>query len=113
MGSASAVVCHGGSGTVHGARAAGVPQVCVPLFADQPYNARLVTEAGAGLAVTPTGRPADVGVTIGTDDVTRIRSAAEPVLKDPSSRTRAEHLADETRSTATCAELLDRLCPRG
>ena len=48
---AAAIVGHGGSGTTLGALAAGVPQVVVPLFADQPFNAERVAEAGAGLAV--------------------------------------------------------------
>ncbi|MFJ2270019.1 glycosyltransferase [Streptomyces sp. NPDC087849] len=109
---ASLVVCHGGSGTTFGALAAGVPLVCVPLFADQPTNARLVTEAGAGLAVTPTGGPADDAPELGTDDVSRIRSAAELVLKEPSYRARAECLADEAQATATCGELIDALDPR-
>ena len=34
------VVCHGGSGTVLGALAAGLPLVILPLFADQLVNAR-------------------------------------------------------------------------
>jgi UDP:flavonoid glycosyltransferase YjiC (YdhE family) len=50
---ADVVVCHGGSGTVLGTLAAGVPQVVVPLFADQPYNAERVAAIGAGLAVAP------------------------------------------------------------
>jgi MGT family glycosyltransferase len=48
---ASAVVCHGGTGTVLGALNAGVPMVVTPLFADQPDNARAVAERGAGLAI--------------------------------------------------------------
>ncbi len=48
---ASVVACHGGSGTVLGALAAGRPLAVLPLFADQPYNARRVHELGAGLAV--------------------------------------------------------------
>src|SRR5918999_4963602 len=50
---ASAVVCHGGSGTTLGALAAGLPLVVVPLFADQPDNARRVAAVGAGIAVEP------------------------------------------------------------
>ena len=45
---AELVVCHGGSGTIFGALAAGVPVVVVPLFADQFDNGRCVAEAGAG-----------------------------------------------------------------
>jgi UDP:flavonoid glycosyltransferase YjiC (YdhE family) len=48
---ASAIVCHGGSGTVRGTLAEGVPLVIVPMFADQPDNAARVHELGAGLAV--------------------------------------------------------------
>ncbi|MFD4761149.1 glycosyltransferase [Streptomyces sp. NPDC058439] len=83
----------------------------VPLFADQPVNARLVTEAGAGLAVTPTGGPADDATVLGADDISRIRSAVELVLKDPSYRARAARLADEVRATAICAELIGTLDP--
>jgi UDP:flavonoid glycosyltransferase YjiC (YdhE family) len=48
---AAAMLCHGGFGTVRGALGAGVPMVVVPLFADQPYNARRVAEIGAGIAL--------------------------------------------------------------
>jgi UDP:flavonoid glycosyltransferase YjiC (YdhE family) len=48
---ASAVISHGGSGTVLAAMAAGLPQLCLPQFADQPLNAAAVAGAGAGLAL--------------------------------------------------------------
>jgi UDP:flavonoid glycosyltransferase YjiC (YdhE family) len=48
---ASLVLCHGGSGTLLEALARGIPVVVVPLFADQPANARSVERTGAGLAV--------------------------------------------------------------
>jgi hypothetical protein len=47
------VVCHGGSGTVLGTLAAGLPLVIMPLFVDQLTNARTLAEAGAARAVTP------------------------------------------------------------
>jgi hypothetical protein len=53
LGHAAAAVVHGGSGSTLGALAAGVPLVVVPLFADQPQNARRVAEVGAGLSVEP------------------------------------------------------------
>lgn len=46
-----AVVCHGGSGTLLSTLATGCPVVVIPLFADQPANARAAEAAGAGLAV--------------------------------------------------------------
>lgn len=47
----SAVVTHGGHGTVLKALAAGVPLVVVPLGRDQPGNAARVVHAGAGVRV--------------------------------------------------------------
>lgn len=43
------VVHHGGSGTTLGCAGAGVPQVLLPQGADQFFNARAVTTAGAGV----------------------------------------------------------------
>ena len=50
---AAAMVGHGGSGSTLQALTAGVPLALVPLFADQPYNARRVAELGAGLTLDP------------------------------------------------------------
>ncbi|MFV5994345.1 glycosyltransferase [Streptomyces sp. NPDC056231] len=112
LGGASLVLCHGGSGTVYGALASGVPLVCLPLFADQPTNARLVTEAGAGLTVTADG-PGQEAAGFGPDGVAGIRSAVELVLKNPSYRAGAERLTAEMCDTPTAGELLDSLeaCP--
>jgi UDP:flavonoid glycosyltransferase YjiC (YdhE family) len=56
---ASLVVSHAGSGTVLGAAARGVPQLCLPLGADQFDNAAAVATAGVGIAVPPGDRTAD------------------------------------------------------
>jgi vancomycin aglycone glucosyltransferase len=47
----AAVVHHGGAGTTATAARAGVPQVVVPMFGDQPYWARRVVELGIGTSV--------------------------------------------------------------
>jgi UDP:flavonoid glycosyltransferase YjiC (YdhE family) len=91
LGHAAAAVVHGGSGSTLGAIAAGVPLVVVPLFADQPQNARRVAEVGAGLAVEPNRE--DVGAT-----ASPLRDAIESVLSDPSYGERARALADELRA---------------
>jgi MGT family glycosyltransferase len=57
---ASAVVSHGGLGTVLAALAHGLPQVCVPLGREQPLNAAAVERVGAGIAVEPTAAAADI-----------------------------------------------------
>ena len=85
---AAAMVCHGGSGTVTAGLAAGVPMVVVPLFADQPHNARRVTDIGAGLAVGP-------------DELVRLPDAVRSLLADPSYRDAAQRVADETRRLPT------------
>ena len=90
LGHAAAAVVHGGSGSTLGALSAGLPLVVVPLFADQPENARRVAEVGAGIAVVPTRD--DPAATTAP-----LRAAIEAVLADPSYRERAGALAEELR----------------
>ncbi len=84
---ASAMVCHGGTGTVLGGLAAGVPMVVVPQFADQPDNADRIAAVGAGLAVGA-GEAAPA-------TAEEIRAAVARVLDEPSFATVAGSLADE------------------
>ena len=79
FGHASLVVTHGGSGTTLGALAAGLPLVVVPLFADQPDNARRVEAVGAGVVAEPPG----------------IREAIETVLAEAKYERAAQRLAQE------------------
>jgi UDP:flavonoid glycosyltransferase YjiC (YdhE family) len=85
---ATALVCHGGSGSVLGALAAGVPMVVIPQGADQPDNARRVAAAGAGLDL-----PAP--------DAQALRAAIERVLADPELRRGARRIADEMAGMAS------------
>jgi UDP:flavonoid glycosyltransferase YjiC (YdhE family) len=55
----AAMVGHGGFGTTMTGLAAGRPMVVLPLFADQPYNARRVAAVGAGIVLE--GGPAAAG----------------------------------------------------
>jgi hypothetical protein len=95
LGHAAAVVGHGGFGTTLGTLAAGLPSVVVPLFADQPYNARRVEEVGAGLAV-----PAEAEA---------IRDAIEIVLAKASYREAAARLAGEMRELPPVDDALTAL----
>jgi UDP:flavonoid glycosyltransferase YjiC (YdhE family) len=81
---AGAVVCHAGSGSTLGALAAGVPLVAVPLFADQPFNARRIAATGAGLVAAP--------------EPGAIRAALRRVLDEEPYRAAARALAAELRS---------------
>ena len=79
---AAAIVCHGGSGTVTGALAAGVPTVVVPFIADQTQHARRVAELGAGLVLE-------------ADDMVRLPDAVRALLADRSYRQAAGRVAAE------------------
>ena len=78
----SAVLCHGGSGSVLGALAAGRPLVVTPIGADQPENAKAVEATGAGRAV--------VG-----PDASAIAAALRDVLTDPRYAEAAQRIAAE------------------
>lgn len=93
---ASAVVFHGGSGTLTGAFAAGVPMVVVPLFADQPWNAERVEKAGLGVSVTD--RQPDV-----------LREAIQSVLQSPAMKAKASEVAREVADMPGLDAALDAI----
>ncbi len=88
---ADAMVGHGGFGTTLGALLAGVPQVVLPLFADQPYNAERVAGLGAGL-------------TAGAEDPAGVRAAVERVLWEPAFRVAAGRVALEAQGLPSIDE---------
>jgi UDP:flavonoid glycosyltransferase YjiC (YdhE family) len=89
------VVSQCGAGGLLGALAHGVPQVCVPLGADQFPNAAAVERVGAGVVVPPDARsPAEV------------RRAAAAVLADPNRRQAASRVADEIAVMPAAASVL-------
>ena len=92
---ASLVVCHGGSGTTLGALAAGVPLVILPMFADQPTNAKLVERVGAGIAVAPGEGSAEVNAKTIEECAERLREAVDRVLHEPRYREAARAVAKE------------------
>jgi UDP:flavonoid glycosyltransferase YjiC (YdhE family) len=95
------VVCHGGSGSVLGALAHGVPSILAPMSADQPYNARRCVELGTSRVLDP--------VLATPDDV---REAVSEVLADPSYRHAAERVQAEYNALPGSAEavaLIERL----
>ncbi len=101
LAAADLVVCHGGSGTVLDALGAGVPLVVVPMFADQPANARLVLEAGAGVSVGTRG--------FGRDRARDIAAAVSDVLGDGGYRGSAQRVRTEMEAAPTAAEVLTHL----
>jgi UDP:flavonoid glycosyltransferase YjiC (YdhE family) len=79
-----AVVSHGGSGSVIGALAHGVPMVLVPMGADQPHNAARCEDLGAARVLDPS---------VATPD--GVREAVRAVLTQPGYRHAAERVRDE------------------
>ena len=85
---ASAVVTHGGHGTVIKALAADAPLLVVPMGRDQLDNATRVTERGAGLRLEP-----DAGADA-------IAAAVRRLLHEPGFREAAARLGDRLRAEA-------------
>jgi UDP:flavonoid glycosyltransferase YjiC (YdhE family) len=78
---ASAVVCHGGHGTVMKALAHGLPVVVMPFGRDQKDNGARVEVAGAGLSLSLNASPR------------RIAIAVRRVLEEPGLREGARRMA--------------------
>lgn len=105
--SAAVVVCHGGSGTVYAALAAGVPVVAVPVFADQFENGRRIAAAGAGVVVEVDG--GSRARIVDERDAPRIRVAVETVLAAPRYRERAEAIAHAMAASPSPDDVLQAL----
>ncbi len=97
----SAVVHHGGSGTMFGTLAHGVPQVVIPQGADNFLNGDLVERAGAGLSILP----ADL-------NPARVRSCVRALLDDASFAARAAELEKEVAAMPDAQEVASDLVAR-
>ncbi|ADB32926.1 glycosyltransferase, MGT family [Kribbella flavida DSM 17836] len=78
------VVSHGGSGSLLGALAHGLPSVLLPLGADQPHNAQRCLELGLGRVLD--------AVTVGPDEVA---ATVTEVLADQDHRRAAQRIQTE------------------
>jgi UDP:flavonoid glycosyltransferase YjiC (YdhE family) len=79
-----AVVSHGGSGSILGALAHGLPSVLLPMGADQPQNAARCAELGVARVLDAVHATPET-----------VRDAVADVLADRSYRIAAERIADE------------------
>lgn len=95
---ATLVVHHGGTGTVLGTLAAGLPQLVLPQGADQFGNAETLETLGAARAL--------VGETITADTV---EAAARTLLSDPSARDIARTVAAEIAGMPPPEEVLTEI----
>jgi UDP:flavonoid glycosyltransferase YjiC (YdhE family) len=97
----SAVLSHGGSGSVMGALAYGLPQALIPMGADQPHNAKRCAALGLGVVLDP------VAATPGM-----VSNAIRSVLAEPAYRAAAERIRDDITALpppACAVPLLERL----
>ena len=94
LGSCAAVVSHGGSGTMLGALAAGLPLVLIPQGADQFENAARCERAGAAVVLRP-------------DEVTggSVAAAVRLVLSNPAYAEAARVIAAEFEEMGTPDEV--------
>ena len=99
----SAVVSHGGSGSVLGALAHGLPQVLLAMGADQPLNAARCEALGVGLSLDPVRATPET-----------VREAVIAVLSVPAYRAAAERLREEIESLpepTVALAAIERLAP--
>jgi len=94
----AAVVSHTGSGTMLGALGDGLPQVCLPMGADQFSNADQIARTGAGIVVPPDARTPQT-----------IRAAIEEVLDNPSYAAGARVLQADIAAMPSANEVLTRV----
>jgi MGT family glycosyltransferase len=95
------VVSHGGSGSVIGALAHGLPMVLIPMGADQPYNAARCEELGVACLLDAIEATPET-----------VREAVSTVLSDSGYRRAAERMRDEIAALpepAYAVTLLERL----
>ena len=95
------IVHHGGTGTVLGALAAGIPQLILPQGADQFFNAQFLTEAGASRALR--NEEQEPGA---------IRGAVAAMLSEGPERAVAQQIQAEIAALPAPAEVVPALVAR-
>jgi MGT family glycosyltransferase len=93
----SAVITHGGHGTVMKALIAGIPQVVVPLGRDQPDNAARVVYAGAGVRLRKNA------------SARALRAAVARVIEDPRYQAGAARMASRLAAERDANLAVDEL----
>ena len=91
-------VVHGGSGTMLGALAWGLPLLILPQLADQFYNAERAVHAGVALTLAPR-----------EVSVEAVSACAEKLLSDTALAACAASVRDELASMPSVAEVMDRI----
>ncbi|WP_040810203.1 glycosyltransferase [Nocardia concava] len=90
----TAMINHGGAGSVYAALRAGLPQILTPDTGDRGWNASLIQQRGCGLSILPRR--------ITAADITRL-------ITDPNLATAAREVATEMSTMPTLAAVAARL----
>jgi len=93
----SAVITHGGHGTVMKALIAGVPLILVPLGRDQPDNAARTVYVGAGIRLRKNAT------------VSALQAAISKVIEDPRYCAAARHMATRLAAERNDSLVIDEL----
>ncbi len=92
---ADLLVTHGGHGTIMAGLRYGVPMLCLPPMADQPFNARKVEALGLGIALDPAA------------SVEEIRASISRLLADQPLRDRALAFSAEVAAEPGVVKAVD------
>jgi UDP:flavonoid glycosyltransferase YjiC (YdhE family) len=95
---ASLLVSHAGSGAVLGGAVRGIPQLCLPIAADQFQNTDSVVASGCGLGLEPHQVNAEA-----------VRDAVRQLLTIESFRARADLVAGEIAAMPEPSQLVPRI----
>ena len=93
---ASVVICHGGAGTLLAAAGRGLPQMVIPMGADQWQNGDAVASSGAGIVVEADQRDPD-----------DLAEHLHQLLDEDRHREAAIHVASEIAAMPSAAEYVD------
>jgi UDP:flavonoid glycosyltransferase YjiC (YdhE family) len=92
------VISHGGSGSLMGALANGLPSILLPMGADQPYNAKRCVELGVGQILD--------AVTVGPEQV---RDTARLLLDSVAYHQSAERIGEEINALPDVRETVAQI----
>jgi L-noviosyl transferase len=94
----SAIIHHGGSGTMFTTLAAGVPQLVIPQNGDQPVNAVAVASRGVGIHLPES-----------ETDAASVRDRLFQLLDDPAISQAASEVREEIAAMPPPGEIVERL----
>jgi UDP:flavonoid glycosyltransferase YjiC (YdhE family) len=107
----AAIICHAGFNTLVGAFRAGVPAVCLPVAADQPFNAAACATAGAGINAANNSTSDVRGLMFDPTTLVpgEVRAAIDAVLHEPGYREASARIGEEIRHMPSAGRVAQAL----